>query len=403
MSENNQTTPLKRPPLALSRTFLFFTVAVALSIGFVGGTRSRELLSVVAPVVGLHVETSTIDLSSVEKTYQALKGNYDGTLSAQDLIDGANRGLVAAAGDRYTVYLDAKDATEFDKGLSGQIGGGIGAEIGIRNDQPTIIRTLADNPAVKAGVHKNDVIVAVNSDSAVGWTAAKTADAIRGDIGTTLKLKVLRGTETKEFNITRANVTNPSVQSSVEDGIGRLTITRFDNDTAQLAKQAAQSFVRQNVKGVILDLRGNGGGYLTAAQEVAGLWVENKVVVSERTNGKETDALKSGDDATLAGIKTVVLVDGNTASASEIVAGALQDYNKATIVGAQTFGKGTVQKVIDLSDGTKLKVTVARWYTPNGKNINEEGITPDTKVEISTKQINNNNDPQLKAAEAVFS
>lgn len=403
MPENNQTTLLKRPPLALSRTFLFFTVAVALSIGFVGGTRSRELLSVVAPVVGLHVETSTIDLSSVEKTYQALKGNYDGTLSAQDLVDGANRGLVAAAGDRYTVYLDAKDATEFDKGLSGQIGGGIGAEIGVRSDQPTIIRVLADNPAIKAGVQKNDVIVSINDESTIGWTSDKTAKAIRGEVGTTLKLTVLRGGKTKEFTITRADVNNPSVQSSVKDGIGRLAITRFDEDTSLLTAQAAKSFKQQNVKGVILDLRGNGGGYLTAAQDVAGLWVKDKIVVSERTNGKVTDELKSGDDATLSGIKTVVLVDGNTASASEIVAGALQDYNKATIVGAQTFGKGTVQKVIDLSDGTKLKVTVARWYTPNGKNINEEGITPDTKVEISTKQINNNNDPQLKAAEAVFS
>jgi carboxyl-terminal processing protease len=193
-------------------------------------------------------------------------------------------------------------------------------------------------------------------------------------------------------------VNNPSVQSSVENGVGRLTITRFDDETGNLARKAAQSFKQQNVKSVILDLRDNGGGYLTAAQDVAGLWLDDQVVVSERTGGKVTEELKSGSDTVLAGIPTVVLVNGSSASASEIVAGALQDHKAATLIGEKTFGKGTVQKVIDLGAGTTLKVTIARWYTPNGKNITKEGITPDQKVGMTAADVDAGKDPQLEAA-----
>src|SRR5690606_34194392 len=140
------------------------------------------------------------------------------------------------------------------------------------------------------------------------WTADKTAGKIRGEIGTTVKLTLLRGNETKEFTITRAEVNNPSVQSSVKDGIGTLTVTRFDDQTGELARRAAEDFKQKGVKKVILDLRDNGGGYVTAAQDVAGLWLKNEVVVTERTGGKVVDELKSGGDPVLAGVPTVVLV-----------------------------------------------------------------------------------------------
>lgn len=384
--------------LGISKKVYFFTIALTVVIGFIAGTRSTELLAAVAPAFGFKVETGTLDLSSVQKTYQQLKANYDGSLDTQKLIDGASRGMVAAAGDQYTVFMDAQEAAEFDKDLSGQIGGGIGAEIGTRDNKPTIIRVLPGNPAEKAGLEAGDTIVAVNDQSSDTWTADKTASAIRGDAGTTVKVSVLRGSETKDFTLTRATVNNPSVSSKVEDGIGILTISRFDNETGNLAAQAANSFRQQNVKGVILDLRGNGGGYLTAAQDVAGLWLNDQVVVSERTGGKVTDELKSGNDAVLNGLPTVVLVNGSSASASEIVAGALQDHKAATLVGEKTFGKGSVQKVLDLGGGTKLKVTVARWYTPNGKNITKEGITPDQSVDLTAADANAGKDPQLDAA-----
>jgi carboxyl-terminal processing protease len=294
--------------------------------------------------------------------------------------------------------MDQKEASEFNNDLSGNIGGGVGAEIALRNDVPTIIRILPGNPAEKAGLLAGDIIISVNDEATTGWTATKAAEKIRGQVDTTVKIKVLRSAEEKTFTVTRATVNNPSVQASVQNGIGTLTISRFDNETSDLARKAAQSFKQQNVRGVILDVRGNGGGYLTAAQDVAGLWLDNKTVVTERTNGKVVDELKSGGNPVLAGIPTVVLVNGSSASASEIVAGALQDNKVATLIGEKTFGKGTVQKVIDLGAGTILKVTIARWYTPNGKNITKEGISPDQAVELKAEDANAGRDPQLDAA-----
>lgn len=395
------TTPLKKSK-GIPKNIYVLTIAAVSIIGFVAGTRSNELLGAVGPLLGIKVETSTLNLDSVQSSFQQLKANYDGTLDEQALIDGASRGLVAAAGDQYTAFFDAKESDAFNKDLSGEIGGGIGAEIGVRNDQPTIVRVLPDNAAEKAGVKAGDIIVSVNDQSAAGWNSDKAATSIRGEVGTTVKIGTLRAGELKEFAITRATVNNPSVQSEVKDGIGLLTISRFDDNTAALARRAAESFKQKSVRGVVLDLRNNGGGYLTAAQDVSGLWLKNQVVVSERTNGKVTDELKSGDSAVLAGTKTIVLVNGSSASASEIVAGALQDHKVAQLVGEKTFGKGTVQKVIDLGAGTSLKVTVARWYTPNGKNITKNGISPDKKVELTAKDLNDGSDPQLDAALALF-
>lgn len=404
MTDNQQpAADVSQHSTGVSKNLFFLAIALTVVIGFVAGTRSNEIFGAVGPLLGFKVETGTLDLSAVQNTYRNLKANYDGTLDTEALITGASKGLVSAAGDQYTVFMDAKEAKDFEDDLSGQIGGGIGAEIGVRSGQPTIIRVLPDNPAEKIGVKAGDVIVAVNDESAKDWPSDKTADKVRGDIGTTVKLTVKRGEETKTFSITRANVTNPSVSSSIQDGIGVIDISRFDSETGSLARKAAENFKAQNVKSVILDLRDNGGGYITAAQDVAGLWLSDKTVVSERTGGKVVDELKSGGDSILAGIPTVVLVNGSSASASEIVAGALQDYKVATLVGEKTFGKGTVQKVIDLPGGTKLKVTVARWYTPNGKNITKEGIEPNQKVVMSSADVNAGKDPQLDAARANLS
>ena len=398
MSSQTPEVAANAPRSTISKSLFFLSLTLAILVGFVAGTRSNELLGAIAPLVGIKVETSTLKLDSVQTTYQQLKLNYDGKLDEQALIDGASRGLVAAAGDRYTVFMDAKEASDFDKDLSGDIGGGIGVELGMRNDQATVIRVLADNPAEKAGLKAGDVVLKVNGELATGWDTAKVAEKVRGESGTTVKVVVQRDDETKEFTITRAIVNNPSVQARVENGIGIMKLSRFDEGTSALAKKAAENFKQQQVKGVILDLRGNGGGYLEAAQSVAGLWLDNKVVVSERVNGKVSDELKSSNAPVLNGMKTVVLVDGDSASASEIVAGALQDYNAATLVGEKTFGKGTVQKILDLGAGTKLKVTVARWYTPKGKNITKEGIKPNQTVSLSKDDANAGRDPQFDAA-----
>lgn len=393
---NSSTHAKKARPL--TKSSLFLIVAATAIIGFVAGTRSNDILAAVGPVFGVKVHSGTLDLSSVQATYQKLAANYDGTLDMQKLTEGASRGMVAAAGDPYTVYMDAKEAADFNNDLSGNIGGGIGAEIGLREEKPTIIRVLKDNPAEKAGLAAGDQIVAVNDQAAAGQTVDKVVANVRGEAGTTVKISVLRAGSPKEFTVTRSTINNPSVDSKVQNGIGTLTVSRFDSQTGSLARKAAQQFKDKDVQSVVLDLRGNGGGYLGAAQDVAGLWLNDKVVVSERTGGKTTEELKTGSDALLSGIPTVVLVNGGTASASEIVAGALQDHGAAKLLGEKTFGKGSVQQVLDLSAGTVLKVTIAKWYTPKGNNINKQGIMPDQTVVLSQQDASTGNDPQLQAA-----
>lgn len=377
-------------------TFILSVLMVGL-VGFVIGTRSTQVYAAVAPLFGIKTTADTLDLQLVQKTYQELKANYDGKLDETALIDGAARGMTSAAGDRYTVFMDKSESDEFAKQLSGEVSG-IGAEIGVRSDQPTILRVIADSPAEKSGVTAGDRIVSVNGESVEGADATKTAEKIRGEAGTTVKLVVKRAEETKEFAIVRAKVSDASVRWAVADGVGTMTISRFDQDTAVLARRAAESFQSQNVSSVILDLRDNGGGYLDAAKDVASLWLTDKVVVSEKVNGKVTDEIRTSGFATLAGVKTVVLINNGSASASEIVAGALQDYKVATLIGEKTFGKGTVQKLIPLPDGRQLKVTIARWYTPNGKNITKEGIKPNQTVHMTAEDINASRDPQMDAA-----
>jgi len=396
----------KRAPAARPIPDAVKVVAViaVLGIGYVAGTFQSQIFAIIAPAFGIKTSAATLDLSSVQKTYQELKANYDGNIDDTKLIEGANRGMTAALGDEYTVYFNKTESAQFSNDLSGTIGGGIGVELSLRNEKITAVRVLKDNPAEKAGIMAGDVIVKVNDEEVPStWTVQDATNRIRGETGTTVKLTVLRGTEIKEFTITRAEVTNPSVYSSVVNGVGIMTITRFDDQTGQLARAAAQSFKSQGVTSVILDLRGNGGGYVTAAQDVASLWLNNKVVVSERTNGKVVDELKTGTNPILEGLPTVVLVNASSASASEIVTGALHDYGVAKLVGEKTFGKGVVQKLIDnLPGGAELKVTVAKWYTPKGNNISKQGIAVDKEATLTVDDINAGRDPQLDAAKELL-
>ncbi len=383
--------PQKRIPSAVMILAFIFVAG----IGYVaGGINSGALSGNINSLLG----KGDIDLTSVQETYRALESNFDGDLDKKKLIEGANKGLVDAAGDQYTVFMNKKESTSFDDALSGNIGGGIGVEVGMRNNVPTVVRVLQDNPAEKSGVMINDIITKVNGESTEGKTLTEVTTAIRGEVGTTVKLTVLRNGEEKEFNITREQVNNPSAYGQIKDGVGILTITRFDDETGSLARAVAMDFKNKGVKGVVVDLRGNGGGYVTAAQAVAGIWLDRQLVTTERTKGKVTEELKSTGSPILNGVKTVVLVNGSSASASEIVAGALQDHKVATLVGETTFGKGSVQKLVNLSDGATLKVTIARWYTPRGVNISEKGIVPDTTVVRSADDINASRDPQLEAA-----
>lgn len=379
----------------------FLTLVIVAIVSFVAGARSDALFANVASVFGIRTSNKTIDLSSVQKTYQELIANYDGKLDTQKLIYGANRGLVEAAGDPHTSYMDPDEAKEFDKSLSGQIGGGIGAEIGLRNNKPTIIKPLENSPAQKAGIKAGEVIVKVNDESSSDWSVDKVVSKIRGEIGTSVKLTLLSEGQTREVSVVRQNIVSPAVESEVDGEIGILKVNRFGDDTVSLSRKYASEFVEKGVKKVILDLRNNPGGTVGAAQGILGIWLDNQIAMTERRGSEIVKTLRTTGAPILGNMKTVVLINGNSASASEITAGALREYGKATLVGQKSYGKGSVQIVLGLPGGSQMKVTEARWYTPKGKNIDKTGIEPDVKVDLSSDDVNNSVDPQMDKAKSL--
>lgn len=342
-----------------------------------------------------------LDLSSLNDVYSVLNAKYDGKLDRKTLVEGAAKGLVEAAGDEYTELMTNDEYKQLSGDLSGELNG-IGVELGM-NDQGIIyvVSVLDGSPAEKAGVESGDLIGEIDGESTMGLTVAGAAYKIRGDVNTKVNIKVVRGSETKEFNIIRAKIENPSVKWSTQDGIMRIRISTFGDDTADLMSKAAHDAVKNKVNGIVLDLRGNTGGYVDAAQSVASLWLQSgDVITEERNSSRLLSSLRaSGDDAAiLAKIPTVVLIDGSTASASEIVSGALHDHLGIKLIGTKSFGKGLVQEVVPLRSGDKLKVTVAKWYTPKGVNINKEGLKPDIEVKMTRRQYNSGDDVQMQAA-----
>ena len=379
----------------------FLTLVIVAIVSFVAGARSDALFANVASVFGVRTSNKTIDLSSVQKTYQELIANYDGKLDTQKLIYGANRGLVEAAGDPHTAYMDPDETKEFDKSLSGQIGGGIGAEIGLRNNKPTIIKPLENSPAQKAGIKAGEAIVKVNDEASSDWSVEKVVSKIRGEVGTSVKLTLLSDGQTREVSVVRQNIVSPAVESEIDGEIGILKVNRFGDDTVSLARKYASEFVEKGVKKVILDLRNNPGGTVGAAQGLLGIWLDNQIAMTERRGSEIVKTLRTTGTPILGNMKTVVLINGNSASASEITAGALREYGKATLVGQKSYGKGSVQIVLGLPGVSQMKVTEARWYTPKGKNIDKTGIEPDIKVDLSSDDINNNVDPQMDKAKSL--
>ncbi|MBX4190865.1 S41 family peptidase [Candidatus Saccharibacteria bacterium] len=351
----------------------------------------------------IHVNTSLsnqLDYSSVNQLYKILKTDFDGTLDQKKLIDGLKTGMVNAAGDPYTEYFSPKEAKDFNEQLSGSITG-IGAELGTDDkNNIVVISPLEGYPAEKAGLKPHDIIAAINGNTTQGMSVSIAVSKIRGNPGTQVTLTLVRGTA-KPFDvtITREKITVPSVKYEVNGNIGYLKITQFTADTVSLAQKAAKEFKSKNVKGIVLDLRGDPGGYLDASVGASSLWLDDgQTVVQERRGNNVVGTEYANGDNILKGIPTVVLIDNGSASASEIMAGALHDNGVATLVGTKSFGKGSVQQVETLADGAELKVTIARWYTPKGKNIDKQGITPDQIVTISDQDIAAGKDPQKDKA-----
>lgn len=343
----------------------------------------------------------SFDFGLYWEVWDAIKSNYveKNTLKDKDLFYGSLEGLAQATKDPYTVFMDPKATKEFSDDLAGTFEG-IGAEIGMRNEIVTVIAPLDGMPAQKAGLRAGDKIYAIDTKTAIGLTVDEAVKKIRGQKGTKVVLTIIRGTEKpRDISITRDLIIVKSVKTEMRaDGIFVIKVSNFNDDTESLFNQAVNQVLLKNPKGIILDLRNNPGGYLETAVSLASEWIEAGPVVAEQFNGNKRNEYAANGRARLKNIPTVVLVNGGSASASEILAGALRDYKKATMVGETTFGKGSVQTIRDLSDGSSLKVTVAKWLTPAGDFINDKGIKPEIEVKMTTSDIEKNLDPQFNKA-----
>lgn len=343
-----------------------------------------------------------VDFNLFWKVWDLLHKEYvdKGKINEKEMFYGAIYGMTAALKDPYTVFMDPKNTKEFADDLAGTFEG-IGAEIGIRKDVLVIIAPLANMPAEKAGLKAGDKIYAINGVSTAGIMVDEAVNKIRGHKDTEVTLTISRDglSKAKDVKIKRGVIIVKSVITEMRsDKIFVIKVSNFNNDTSNLFNQAVSEVVKLNPKGIILDLRNNPGGYLDTAVEVASEWVEDGVIVTEKfTEEKKNEYLARGR-ARLKDFSTVILVNQGSASASEIVAGALKDKNKATIIGKKTFGKGSVQTMEDLPDGSSVKITVAKWLTPNGDCINEQGIAPNVEVELTEEDYNNLKDPQLDKA-----
>ena len=336
------------------------------------------------------------------EAWKLLKDEYYGDLpDSPKMTRAAIRGVLGTLGDENTGLIEPEISKILDEDASGEFEG-IGATIRINKDNKLeIVRPFAGQPAEKAGVKVGDVVIAVDGKSIAGFSVYEAVGVIRGPAGTTVKLTIVRAGEVKplEISVTRAKITIPIVQSKLLDGdIAYVSLFDFSSPASGQLESELESLLAKKPKGLILDLRDNPGGYLQQAIQVSDLFLDAGVIASEKDKNGSGQTFRSGPGGIAQDVPLVVLVNGGSASASEIVAGALQDRGRAKLIGETTFGKGSVQLPHTLSDGSELRVTIAHWFTPNGRQIQGTGLTPDIVVPFTEDDAIANRDPQLDRA-----
>ena len=328
-----------------------------------------------------------------------------GKVSDTDLMQGAIGGIVHALHDPYSEYFTAQDAQEFTGALASSLTG-IGAEVGQKDDKIVVISPLRGSPAEAAGLQPQDFILKINNELTTQMTLQEAVNKIRGPEGTQVTLTIIRDGETEPLSITitRQSIHIDSVTSTLrDDGVGILTIATFAENTDTEFRTQFQGLLNQHAKGIVIDLRFDGGGFLEKAMSIASTLMEkDTVVVRIRERNKPEQVLKTTGDVVNTQIPVAVLINEGSASASEILAGALQDNHRATIVGKKSFGKGTVQELLPVfGDGALLKLTIAKWFTPSGHDVTADKITPDTEVGITREDVAAKQDSQMEKAAGV--
>lgn len=345
-----------------------------------------------------------VDIALLWSVWRLLQRHYidPQDLETDTMVFGAVGGLVSALGDPYTAFMTPPDTKDFADALSGTLEG-IGAQLDLQNGEVIVVAPLKGSPAERAGLLPKDVIIAVDGEDIQGLQLDAVVMKIRGPKGSNVTLTVLRegAPEPLTLTVTRDSIHIPSVESRIEKtasgSIGIIALNQFGDDSMAEVQAAIRTFP-SGLKGVVLDLRFNGGGYLEGAAELVSMFLASgEVVTVERRDASPEKHLVSGRTL-LPDLPMVVLINGGSASASEITAGALQDHRRAIIIGMQSFGKGTVQEIIDLPGGSALRVTTAKWLTPGGQDLSEKGITPDIIVDRTLEQYRAGEDPQMHAA-----
>ncbi|MDP4145070.1 MAG: S41 family peptidase [Bacillota bacterium] len=365
-------------------------------------------VSLVLPNGRVEIDKSTYNtimkFSKMFAVRNQLYKYYDGTIKDDDLAEGAIKGMTAALKDPYTVYMDKTEASNFNKEIQGQEYVGVGLQVGVKDDKIIVTAPFEGSPADKAGIKIGDIIEKVDGTAYTGKDLEKAVAAMKGKEGTNVTIGLNRaGKGSFDVTVKRQKVvTNTISGEMIDNNVGYIQMTMFDDNTAANFNKKLSELQAKGMKGLILDLRDNGGGSLEQCIKITSNFVDKgKVIVYTVDKNQHRENYNSVGGSAI-GMPLVVLVNGNTASASEIFSGAIRDYKLGTLVGENTFGKGVVQTMFDTGEGTMLKVTISKYYTPNGENIQHKGIKPDVEVkypdELKDKVYNRALDPQFQKA-----
>jgi carboxyl-terminal processing protease len=404
IQNNEPETQAPKPGIGKTGIIILLIIVLSYTFGYQVGKKGFVFKPKDFKVVNQANQPKEVNYQLLWDAINVINNKYiERPVDQQKILYGAIRGAVQATGDPYTDFFEPKQAENFKSDLEGEFSG-IGAEISKKNGVIVIVAPLADTPAEKAGLLPQDIIAEVNGKSTQDWSVEQAINEIRGPKGTQVKLTIVRAGKDAPINltITRDTIEVKSVKWQIKEVSGKkvmvISVSKFGADTKKLFDQALNESLTKSVQGIVVDLRNNPGGYLNTAVDLASNWVENgKLVVKEKRADGESDYNASGNSR-MASMKTVILINGGSASASEIFSGALHDYKLATLVGEKSFGKGSVQELVDLTDGSSVKVTIAKWITPGGKNLNKDGLVPDIEVKLTEEDFATGKDPQMDRA-----
>jgi len=382
-----------------SRKILIVLLIVALGAGFAGGIFFERLNGVGSNPIKILINMNLgqpdyVDFSLFWDTWNSLHNKYvdEKKLDTKKLLYGAIQGMVNSVGDPYTVFFEPPESKKFQEEISGSFGG-VGIEIGKRDNIITIIAPIKGTPAYRAGLKAKDKILRVGGATTADLSIEKVVDLIRGKRGTPVVLTISsNGDNTRDVEIIRDTIKIPTVEWTMLEAGGKkvayLQIFTFNQNVDSQFQKAAKEILDSGAERLIVDLRNNPGGLLDSAINIAGWFLDkNQIVTAEALKDGSKNEFKSSGNGSLKIYPTAIIINGGSASASEILAGALHDNRGIKLIGEKTFGKGSVQELENFKDGSSLKITIAKWLTPNGISISDTGIEPDVKIELPKEKI----------------